>query len=477
MGMLDIPPDFSDFLNSLVRPEERLAGLAGRLGVSVSELTEAAYSFIRQQWFAPGNDHYQVLGLSSCATEKEIRQRYRLLIGLFHPDRVTRSEPWVEQAVRMINTAYTDLKRPDRRRNYDAGLRRQTEKTAPGQPLRPSQPVNPSRPRPDVSVRPADAVYRVALLQRHPRAFVWGSIIAALLLMMMLMVMGTRNTANLTMAGDTTSRGRAGDRVPVNPLVPEVELLALQKTSAAGSREASPVVVAEQSPVEAVAQAESVAPPPRKVSAPAATKKTVIESAADKPVVGVRQTQAPVPQKTPETPPVLAREVRTTRQAATPQKTVSAMGFDGGASPAAVAMSLQTEPRNARLSLSNRTGVMQPETVLMQYVNAYENGSLESLLRLFTLDGRSNGRRGRKQIGEDYQRLFDATETREIHLKQVRIIPRGSGYEAWAQVEAQTVSGKGEPPSGYSGEMVFELVPKGKRLYITRLTHNVRAVE
>lgn len=67
-------------------------------------------------------NHYQTLRLSSQATQAEIKQAYRQLVKLFHPD----SNPQTsdrEQILR-INAAYEVLRDPHKRQSYDQSLHR-----------------------------------------------------------------------------------------------------------------------------------------------------------------------------------------------------------------------------------------------------------------------------------------------------------------------------------------------------------------
>jgi curved DNA-binding protein CbpA len=68
-------------------------------------------------------DHYEVLGLSTLATEDEIRQRYRFLALAFHPDRHQRNSEHrhlAEQQIKRINEAYRVLSDAQLRAAFDA---------------------------------------------------------------------------------------------------------------------------------------------------------------------------------------------------------------------------------------------------------------------------------------------------------------------------------------------------------------------
>jgi hypothetical protein len=63
--------------------------------------------------------HYEVLGVTPTATEREIVQAYRILIRQHHPDRVG---PSGEEATMRLNHAYDVLSDPAQRRPYDRSL-------------------------------------------------------------------------------------------------------------------------------------------------------------------------------------------------------------------------------------------------------------------------------------------------------------------------------------------------------------------
>lgn len=62
-------------------------------------------------------DHYDVLGISSSATQEEIKKAYREKVRFWHPDR-NKSEEAHERIVE-INRAYEVLSNPEERRYYD----------------------------------------------------------------------------------------------------------------------------------------------------------------------------------------------------------------------------------------------------------------------------------------------------------------------------------------------------------------------
>ncbi|AFZ21118.1 J domain-containing protein [Allocoleopsis franciscana] len=67
------------------------------------------------------SNHYDTLNISSQATSAEIKQAYRRLAKLFHPD--SKSETADSDKIIEVNAAYEVLSDPKRRRSYDEQLR------------------------------------------------------------------------------------------------------------------------------------------------------------------------------------------------------------------------------------------------------------------------------------------------------------------------------------------------------------------
>jgi len=69
-------------------------------------------------------DHYEVLGIASNASSREITFAYRKLALQYHPDR--NKTPLANDMMLRINTSYSILSDPNKRREYDAS-RKKTE--------------------------------------------------------------------------------------------------------------------------------------------------------------------------------------------------------------------------------------------------------------------------------------------------------------------------------------------------------------
>ena len=67
-------------------------------------------------------DHYEILGIASNASSREITFAYRKLALQYHPDR--NKTPLANDMMLRINTSYSILSDPNKRREYDASRNR-----------------------------------------------------------------------------------------------------------------------------------------------------------------------------------------------------------------------------------------------------------------------------------------------------------------------------------------------------------------
>jgi hypothetical protein len=86
------------------------------------ELTQAARAFVRQVCLWERATHYQVLCLDRRAGADEVKENYRLLMALMHPDRG--DAEWPADSAQRVNDAYAVLSDEKARRAYDEGLRK-----------------------------------------------------------------------------------------------------------------------------------------------------------------------------------------------------------------------------------------------------------------------------------------------------------------------------------------------------------------
>ena len=63
------------------------------------------------------NNHYKILGVSRASTVNEIKQQYKKLVHMFHPDKNKSSS--AEEAFKIINNAYDVLSNDNKREQYN----------------------------------------------------------------------------------------------------------------------------------------------------------------------------------------------------------------------------------------------------------------------------------------------------------------------------------------------------------------------
>ena len=98
------------------------------------QLGEAARAFVRQVCLWERATHYQVLCLDRHASRDEIKENYRLLMALLHPDRQdAAAAAWPADSAQRVNDAYAVLSGDALRREYDQTLRK-ARSAAPFEP-------------------------------------------------------------------------------------------------------------------------------------------------------------------------------------------------------------------------------------------------------------------------------------------------------------------------------------------------------
>ncbi len=85
-------------------------------------LVDGANFVISKMHFNSEGNFYITLGLPKNATQDEIRERWKRLMLLYHPDKQLGEEEWVSERAKKVNEAYSTLKDEDKRQSYDLKL-------------------------------------------------------------------------------------------------------------------------------------------------------------------------------------------------------------------------------------------------------------------------------------------------------------------------------------------------------------------
>ena len=120
-GSFPLPRGFAAELSALhsALSPLHIDATARAIDSSVDELLTAARFFARHVLLDPSASYYRALGVSPRASRAVIREHYRFLIGLFHPDRLPQPTEHDVACSRRLNTAHHVLSDPARRALYD----------------------------------------------------------------------------------------------------------------------------------------------------------------------------------------------------------------------------------------------------------------------------------------------------------------------------------------------------------------------
>ena len=176
-----IPKGFDALLEALNKREESeyWHQLSERHKASPEQLRKAGFFLVKRLLFSEGADHYRVLGLKSSADVRQTRERYRMLMALFHPDRNHLNDEWTEQYAPRINEAYSTLKNPHKRRVYDQGRSGASQwgddVPSPGRVFRarPGQPAEPDFPGHETAVDMGEVVRSAP---KRPKLHLWAGL-------------------------------------------------------------------------------------------------------------------------------------------------------------------------------------------------------------------------------------------------------------------------------------------------------------
>jgi len=460
-------------------------------GTDTVALRDAAVGYLREVFFRPDASPYQTLGLAPDASQDAIKERFRLLMLLVHPDRQGAGPAWPERCASQANQAYAILRDPGSRAAYD---RQEREKAAAAKaaqqaavakaaalksrPSRGSAPGGGARRPPESPVLPEWLTAGVGgFVREHPAGTAFGALIGAAALVV--------GAALWDREGGTLVRASRlpGPSVPTlhapsptvaaeAPAVPNTQVAAdapLQAKAPAAaptatSAPAAPMIAgASRAKPSSVAVAATLAPSAPAVLADAPTQAAEVRDRAAPPeppaplpraepavavaapsVPAIVVAPAPVPAPVPASAAAPASETVASRAEDAPVATVAA------ASPLA--------PANAEI-----------ETFFAALVDAYDRGRVDAYAALFDDDARSNERQGRAAIRRDYEELLRQSAWRRMQITRINWRRTGETARAKGEIAVRIGWRDGrEVEQRHAVEM--ELARRDGRVVITRLS-------
>lgn len=339
---------------------------------------DAACFFVRSALFHPGADHYALLGLTRDVSAADLKDRYRLLMRLIHPDfSAGAAGRWPADGAVRVNLAYDTLSSAVKRHAYDATL---------GTPP-PHAPGRIEHRRVAPTRRPAGGMTAQARYKRI--VMVCGG--AGGLIFLGLLTSGPDNVHLVqrqpavrlpapVVAQIEPAAIASPPPAPALARAPAPEVIAAPARAPVQAAPAAPAVPVPVSRQAATPKAVAVAPPPQPALAPAARPAIAVVAASPAPAPGPATPQ-PVP-----TPAVPVAQVVAPVVAVAPPP------------PAPPAPAARPAPV-AGLSLAEAQPLL---SVLLLHL---ESGRGDRLLNMLERDARSQP--GAQALSRQYERLVE----------------------------------------------------------------------
>lgn len=406
-----------------------------------SDIKEAATRFVTNVMLSPASNHFTTLGLSKDADSGALRDNFRRLMALVHPDAHPVGYP-VDAASR-VNKAYAVLADVDSRAAYmmyELGLAPLTAQPPPtghrnaAAAKEPQDGHNPMRAR----------LRGLAQALRARHSLLW---LAALLLVPLgiglvslfshetpARLVEIRPQADLPVArgGDHNIASRPAElSAAVSPRQETMPttLDAPENPTPKTSRSADATVVADR-----IAQRPGSNPPSRQPASVMTSQLSPrsLEISSRGPIVSSlaptqssdRATVAPAAQSMQRVEPPIEPLATTSRSPDPPQAAQARSVAVNPVPPVATARPIAPESSDT----SSRIKASDAEEVLVRFSNAYETGSIGAFGQLL-----ASGMSGRRQMINDYERVFMTTRQRSIKFNQLKHATNGermatSGY-------------------------------------------------
>jgi len=430
-----LPEDIDRLLWLANGSPEVLEAAVRQTGAQPRELRDAARFCIQQWCLVRGADPHRVLGVEPGAPPEQIKEHYRLLMRLFHPDRAAGRETWTDHYASRINEAWTALSRtPDRAR--------------PDRPLYPRNvPVRDTRrpvaeraverPGPLSSRQPPGRRLRA---QRRwlPRLMGWGGLTLAVM-----MALGGFYL-------DRFSVSRSG----------------FQPTSAVDSTAPSGTAPVPESAAAPVAGLGALGP---FLAAPDWQALEQREPPAQPPVARVREArppwenhrQQPMAAEEALLEKMRAEHARFEKQVKIEQAQAERLAVEQQQLARLQAAQARHEQAWAeRLAAEERPLTPDElENLMSRYTGAYQRGDLNGVMALFTASAR-------RRIEQDYTALFATHHIHGLWLRDLRWLYHGRSASGSGHYELQVRRRDNGEPHQLAGGIRFTAQKRGHQVLI-----------
>lgn len=411
------------------------------------DVREAARFFIRAAMLFPGADHYAVFGLETRSEPVQLKERYRLLMRLIHPDYA--GGEWPTDAAIRVNQAYEVLSSAVLRRTYD-------EQLAAAKPARALPERKPVAPR----AAPSRHGLRRLAFGAAGVAFVAGGFL------LLAPDSEPRRLVQRKPAPAPRVDAPAPAPVAVAAIAPAAPLppVAAAPAASGGSDEVAPAAVAAPLP----APAPAPAPAPTRAPAPLAAPASAQPPAATAPSRPQPPPLATLPRLVPATPlPAAAAPPRVAGSAAAPPTDDVAPAPPAAALPARVAQPAASTVALAPPRPAPAPVLSEVQPVLSQMLEALEGGRGEGLLALLEPSARTLP--AALALSRQYEDVVGIGRPVRVAHGEFRSEARGGVLQVTGMFRLHV----GEPTIGSQGEpfqIRAEFTARGGRIQLTGLS-------
>lgn len=410
---------------------------ATQLGVEVAETVsdrrqQAARRLIARWFLASESSLYAVLGATPDCSPEVLRENYRRLIALVHPD--TRPEGFPLDSAARVNLAYSVLSDAEKRASYDASLKLlKQQNSAPP-------------PHSSTTLPPRAFVVKPRGMRNWFRAatprmrFGNGLLtIAAVLLAPIALVLYSVASHD---TGVEIVEGKAKPvPMPLLTMSTEVSKVVAPESSApvvdATAREPSPRTPPREAVFSRLRRFVNppikVAPPPALVANDVVLAPARLSGQSGPPTQSELAPRAPTSVATFATnvnPVPAERAAQANVPTRTPTDHASQMPVpSGNGAPAGSAAAVSGTPTEVRVTYA------EVDELLVKLSNAYESGSITAFSRVL-----APSMAGRRQVLSEYEKVFQQTRQRSIRFTQLKHRANGerlstSGYAVVSTVD------------------------------------------
>ncbi len=424
-------------------------------GTARPDLQRIALRFVADILLSPDSNHFTTLGVAPDFESTTLRDNFRRLMALVHPD--ARPVGFPDDAASRVNRAYAVLADEHTRETYTS---LEIGRVSVGALASVSAPQrNEARARSAPETRTRNRLLGWAAALRARQSLLW---LAALLLVPLgmgvtslfsrnepqrLVEARPRLPQSLDMQNLASSK-LAGDAEPVVNAASTISSATerpatVEPITAVANRVSNKVFAPESGTVQLETASTSNQPKPAMTQQLSARSVEISskQSMNQAPSLAPSSSVAAVDTQMRSAAP--SENLATTRPLEPPappqvQSPLQATGTLAPTTVAAATTSPQNNSRNATAADRNDAGPKMKSTdadeVVVRFSNAYESGSISAFSQLL-----APSMAGRRQLLNDYERVFQATRQRSIKFKQLKHAANGERISTTGYATVTTV--------------------------------------